>query len=431
MLKVPWVCSQCLARFATGFVKTHPRPILQRRRLNTSVDLSPSLLSRARFLAAEHLKLSAHLEDSFNGRTAKRVGELALIASALKEWDKTNESIVELNTLLNDADTDSELRSLAIEDLETSQDLLPTIAENLKQALVPRHPFATLPCLLEIRPGAGGDEAGLFAHELLRMYIAFCSRRGFRSNIMKLEVGDGSAEDRLSEAVVEIETDGTYDILRTESGVHRVQRVPATETKGRTHTSAVSVMVLPSFPETGSGMDDALNFDDPNSDYYIDPQEVRSEKMRAGGAGGQHVNKTESAIRLTHIPTGIVVSMQDSRSQHANRKKAWQILRARLAEARQDAREQELVRLRRGAMGGVARMGRGDKVRTYNYGQSRCTDHRSGITIHNLNDILDGGDSLDAIMESVRSWLIDQEIAALAAEELVKDRKINTPPAKK
>ncbi|KAF7590165.1 hypothetical protein BBP40_003186 [Aspergillus hancockii] len=385
-------------------------------------DLSQSLLSRARSLAAEHSKLSSHLAQSFDGKVAKRIGELAPIANILKTWDKTNESISELNTLLGDPDTDVELMSLAIEDLENSKAALASISDNLKQALVPRHPFAKFPCLLEIRPGAGGDEAGLFAFELLRMYTAFCCRRGFRSNVIKLEVGDGPAEDRLSEAVIEIEADGAYDILRTESGVHRVQRVPATETKGRTHTSAVSVMVLPSFPETGNGMDNALNFDDPSSDYYVDPQEVRSEKMRAGGAGGQHVNKTESAVRLTHIPTGIVVSMQDSRSQHANRKKAWQILRARLAEARQEAREQELVELRRGVMGGVARMGRGDKIRTYNYGQSRCTDHRSGMTIHNLDDVLDGGEGLETVMGSVRSWLVDQEVAVLAAEELAKTK---------
>lgn len=238
---------------------------------------------------------------------------------------------------------------------------------------------------------------------------------------MKLEVGDGPAEDRLSEAVIEVETDGAYDVLRTESGVHRVQRVPATETKGRTHTSAVSVMVLPSFPETGSGPDGSLDVEDPNNDYYVDPQEVRSEKMRAGGSGGQHVNKTESAIRLTHIPTGIAVSMQDSRSQHANRKKAWQILRARLAEARQTAREQEMMEMRRGVLGGVARMGRGDKVRTYNFGQNRCTDHRSGITIHNLDGVLDGGDGLDTVMDSVRAWLVDQEVSAMAAEEIAKN----------
>ncbi|KAJ5198405.1 Peptide chain release factor class I/class II [Penicillium cinerascens] len=397
------------------------RPFL--RRSHTDSGLSPVLLTRARLLAAEHDKLSDSLAESFDTKIAKRAGELASVTKVLKEWDNANESIVELKSLLEDAGTDAELRSLATEDLESSREALPTISDRLKKSLIPKHPFADLPCLLEIRPGAGGDEAGLFAYEMLRMYMTFCSRRGLRPTILKQDVEDGPSEDRLSEAVIEIEADGAYDLLRTESGVHRVQRVPATETKGRTHTSAVSVMVLPSFPESGSGLDNALNFEDPSSDYYIDPQEVRVEKMRAGGAGGQHVNKTESAIRLTHTPTGTVVSMQDERSQQANRRKAWQMLRAKLAEARQEAREQELVQLRRGVLGGVARMGRGDKIRTYNYGQSRCTDHRTGLTIHNLDDVLEGGDGLETVMESVRTWMADREVEAMVAEELAKEKK--------
>lgn len=215
---------------------------------------------------------------------------------------------------------------------------------------------------------------------------------------------------------MEIENAGSYDIMRTESGVHRVQRVPATEGKGRTHTSAVSVMILPNFPSDGSEGDHALNFEDPNSDYYIDPQEVHYERMRASGAGGQHVNKTESAVRLTHIPTGTVVAMQDSRSQHDNRRKAWQVLRARIAEARREAREQEAVKMRRGILGGVSKMGRGDKIRTYNWGQSRCTDHRSGMTVHNIGEVMEGGHGLEKIMESVRTWLVDQEVDAMIAD---------------
>ncbi|KAJ5801411.1 uncharacterized protein N7518_003479 [Penicillium psychrosexuale] len=392
------------------------------RGVHTASDyaLSPALVSRARLLADEHTKLAERLGESFDAKTAKRAGELAPVANILKEWVHANDSIVELKSLLNDPNTDSELRSLATEDLESSRDTLPTISDRLKKALIPRHPFADLPCLLEIRPGAGGDEAGLFAFEMLRMYVAFCSRRGLRPTILKQDTEVGASDDRLFEAVIEIEANGAYDILRTESGVHRVQRVPATETKGRTHTSAVSVMVLPSFPEDGSEMDSAMNFEDPSSDYYIDPQEVRVEKMRAGGAGGQHVNKTESAIRLTHIPTHTVVSMQDERSQQANRRKAWQMLRAKLAEARQEAREQELMQLRRGILGGVAKMGRGDKIRTYNFGQSRCTDHRTGITVHNLDGILDGGDGLDTVMDSVRAWMADSEVEAMVAEDMAK-----------
>ncbi|RAL08427.1 putative mitochondrial translation release factor (RF-1) [Aspergillus homomorphus CBS 101889] len=423
MTVIPWVCSRCLVRSFRASLNQCILP--QRRTLKTVADLSPglspALLSRARSLAGEHAALTTQLADSFNPKVAKRIGEIAQVAGTLKEWDNANKSISELQSLLDDPETDTELKSLAVEDLETSKHVLPTIAESLKKALIPRHPFAELPCLLEIRPGAGGDEAGLFAFELLRMYIAFCSRLGFRCTIIKKEGGEGSAEDRLSEAVLEIEADGAYDTMRTESGVHRVQRVPATEAKGRTHTSAVSVMVLPSFPDTGNDTEGTNGFDDPNSDYYIDPQEVRTEKMRASGAGGQHVNKTESAIRLTHIPTGIVVSMQDSRSQHSNRKKAWQVLRAKLAEQRREAREQELVALRRGAMGGVARMGRGDKVRTYNYGQNRCTDHRSGHTVHNVDDVLAGGQGLESVMDSVRTWLVDREIAVMAAEASAKD----------
>ncbi|KAJ5766411.1 uncharacterized protein N7511_004027 [Penicillium nucicola] len=420
MLGFQSICRRCLLRPARPGLTLSPL-----RAINTASDsaLSPALLTRARLLTAEHAKLADRLAESFDAKTAKRAGELAPIANVLKEWVNANDSIYELKSLLDDPSTDAELRSLAIEDLESSHNALPAVSDRLKKALIPRHPFADLPCLLEIRPGAGGDEAGLFAYELLRMYVSFCTRRGLRPTILKQETEVGPSEDRLSEAVIEIEADGAYDLLRTESGVHRVQRVPATETKGRTHTSAVSVMVLPSFPETGSELDSALNFEDPTSDYYIDPQEVRIEKMRAGGAGGQHVNKTESAIRLTHIPTNTVVSMQDERSQQANRRKAWQVLRAKLAEARQEAREQELVQLRRGILGGVAKMGRGDKIRTYNFGQSRCTDHRTGLTIHNLDGVLDGGDGLDTVMESVRTWMADREVEAMVAEDLAKEQK--------
>lgn len=371
-------------------------------------------------MAAEHDKLSAETSETFDVKISKRIGELKGVTEALKHWDATQESLSELDALLKDPSTDTELRELAMEDLESSTAELETLSQNLATSLIPKHPFESLPCLIEIRPGAGGGEAALFAGDLLRMYRAYCSRKNFRSSLLKFETMEGGSDESspLAEAIIEIETPGAYGELRSEAGVHRVQRVPATEKQGRTHTSAVSVLVLPNLPATGSeGLDIGdVDLNDPTSDYYVDPSEVRTDVMRARGAGGQHVNTTDSAIRLTHIPTNTVVSMQESRSQHQNRAKAWQILRSRLAQARREAREEEVVALRRNIMG-VAKMGRGDKVRTYNYGQQRVTDHRSGLTVHNLDEVMDGGDELGKVIDSVRAWLGEREMEMLLAEE--------------
>ncbi|KAJ8604259.1 hypothetical protein MRB53_041857 [Persea americana] len=221
----------------------------------------------------------------------------------------------------------------------------------------------------------------------------------------------------LQEAILEVDTKGAYSMLRPEAGVHRVQRVPVTESKGRTHTSAVAVMVLPSLPinanDEAGGIED---FDNPESDYYVNPQDVRVDVMRARGAGGQHVNTTESAVRLTHIPTNTVVAVQDERSQLKNRAKAWRVLRARLAQLKRDAREEEALQMRR-RVAGSGSAGRSDKIRTYNWGQSRVTDHRSGITLNQLDDVMSGGESLNKIMASVTQWFEDQEIAGMLAED--------------
>jgi peptide chain release factor 1 len=368
-------------------------------------------------MATEHDRLSTEASESFDAKIAKRIGELKGVATALKIWEDSQASLSELNALLEDKSTDAELRELAVEDLESTTTRLETLSRNLATSLTPKHPFESLPCLLEIRPGAGGGEAALFAGDLLRMYRAYCSRKNFRASLLKYETGDGdsdaSGEAPLQEAVLEIESQGAYGKLRSEAGVHRVQRVPATESKGRTHTSAVSVLVLPSLPASGG---ENVDYDDPNSDYYINPSDVRTDVMRARGAGGQHVNTTDSAIRLTHLPTNTVVAMQDSRSQHKNREKAWQILRSKLAQARREAREEEVVKLRRSVIG-VARMGRGDKVRTYNWGQQRVTDHRSGLSVHNLDNVMEGGEELDKIIDSVKTWLEEREIEGMLAEE--------------
>jgi peptide chain release factor 1 len=247
------------------------------------------------------------------------------------------------------------------------------------------------------------------------MYQAFCNRKNLRTTLLKYENVNGTQEAGipLSEAILEVGVENAYGIFRCEAGVHRVQRVPVTETKGRTHTSAASVLVLPSIEENSFGEED---IDDPESDYYIDVKEVKTEVMRARGAGGQHVNTTESAVRLTHIPTNTVVSMQDSRSQPKNKEKAWRLLRSRVAQLRREKREEEMASLKRSVVG-VAKMGRGDKVRTYNWGQQRVTDHRSGTTVHDLDDVMEGGQTLEKVMESVRSWLMERDVEALIAEE--------------
>ncbi|USP81687.1 Peptide chain release factor 1, mitochondrial [Curvularia clavata] len=416
MLTAPWICRNCLSRIG--------RPVLRRSiRLQSSEAVSPesippALLARAQAITSEHKLLTEKLTNGFDTRAAKKLGEYSPIVNALGEWNKANESVAELTSMIHDSSTDPELRSLAADDLAETRTQLANASQNLITSLVPVHPFAHLPCLLEIRPGAGGSEAAIFAGDLFRMYQAFCNRNGFRTNILKYENVNGTTEAGipLSEAIIEVEDENAYGVFRCEAGVHRVQRVPATETKGRTHTSAASVHVLPSLQENSAEEQD---FEDPESDYYIDPKEVKVEVMRASGAGGQHVNKTESAVRLTHIPTNTVVAMQDSRSQHKNKEKAWALLRSRIAQARREKREEEMANMRRSVIG-VAKMGRGDKVRTYNWGQQRVTDHRSGTTVHDLDDVMQGGHTLSTVMESVRTWLMERDVEALIADEAAK-----------
>ncbi|TVY54505.1 Peptide chain release factor 1 [Lachnellula cervina] len=373
-------------------------------------------------MALEHDRLSEETAEKFDSKIAKRVGELSRVTEALKEWEDTQNSVEELRGLIHDPTTDQELRGLAEDDLVETRTQLDELSQKLAIALTPKHPFEDMPCLMEIRPGAGGGEAAIFANDLLRMYKAYCTRKKMRVSVMKYETadgtGDGSGQAPLSEAILEIENAGAYGQLRSEAGVHRVQRVPATEAKGRVHTSAVSVLVLPSLPSNGNEGQELNQADltDPESDYYVNPTDVRTDVMRARGAGGQHVNTTDSAVRLTHIPTNTVVAMQDSRSQHQNREKAWQLLRSKLAQAKREAREEEVAKVRRSVIG-VAKMGRENKVRTYNWQQQRVTDHRSGLTIHHLDDVMEGGDELDTVINSVKTWLGEQEMLSLLAEE--------------
>lgn len=442
MFGVPWIRQRCLTTIRKSNkirvrFQSNGELLLRQWTCSKLINvaprnsfISPALLSRARSLSEEHKLLSEQSSDVFNTKLAKRLGELESVTTVLKEMDAAQHTLTELKTLIADPETDEELREYAIEDLEFTETKVVAVVQKLTASLTPKHPFEDMPALLEIRPGVGGGEAALFAGDLFRMYQAYCSRKGLRTSVMKYEDTDGtpdaSGQAPIQEAILEIESPGAYGKLRSEAGIHRVQRVPATESKGRTHTSAVSVLVLPSLPATGNGEESIGETDlsDPNSDYFVNPGDVRTDVMRARGAGGQHVNTTDSAIRLTHIPTNTVVSMQDSRSQHKNREKAWNILRSRLAQAKREAREDEMMQLRRSVVG-VAKMGRGDKVRTYNWGQQRVTDHRSGLSVHNLDNVMEGGDDLEKIIDSVIVWLGEREIENVLLEEeaLAKKKK--------
>lgn len=373
------------------------------------------LIERARKLTAEHEQLKAKLNGTFDSVLAKRAAEIGGVASAFREWEAAQSSIEELGTLMQSNDT--EMRELAQEELETMHEQVASLNHKLSVSLTPKDPYADLPCTIELRPGPGGIEGRFFTDSLFQMYQLYCQRKGYRTKVIQFELADGigmkgaDGEQALQEAVLEILEPGSYDIFRNEAGIHRVQRVPVTENKGRTHTSAVAVWVLPTFPETGG--DDINN---PESDFYIDPAEVRTETMRARGAGGQHVNKTESAIRLTHLPTGIQVSMQDERSQQMNRVAAWKTLRSRLAAMRRVKREEEAAALKDNVLS-KSQITRGDKIRTYNYAQDRVSDHRSGLDTTNLPNVLMGGERLDKVMESAREWRLGKDLEAVIAEE--------------
>jgi peptide chain release factor 1 len=247
---------------------------------------------------------------------------------------------------------------------------LPRLEQALKPLLSPRDPLDDRPAIVEIRAGTGGDEAALFAGDLHRMYTRFAERRGWRIELLSFAEG---ALGGVKEAIFKVHGDGAFGMMRWESGVHRVQRVPATENQGRIHTSAATVAVLPEAEEI---------------DVRIEDKDLRIDVFRSSGPGGQSVNTTDSAVRITHLPTGLVVSQQDQKSQLQNKQKAMEVLRARLLDLRVSEQEAERSRQRR------TQVGTGDrsaKVRTYNFPQSRVTDHRIGLTVHDIQSVLNGG----------------------------------------
>lgn len=273
------------------------------------------------------------------------------------------------NKEIIDAKEDTELIEMAELELDELEKRKVELEDIIKILLIPKDPNDDKDVILEVRAGAGGDEAGLFAADLLRMYTRFVELKGWKHELMDLsEVGVGGVK----EAVMAVRGEGIYGILKYESGVHRVQRVPETEASGRVHTSAASVVVMPEAEDV---------------EIDLDMNDVRVDTYRASGAGGQHVNKTDSAIRMTHIPTGIVVQCQDERSQMKNRQKALSVLKTRLYDAKLREQTSEISEQRKSL---VKSGDRSDKIRTYNYPQNRVTDHRIGLTLYNLSNIVEG-----------------------------------------
>ncbi|MEE0797695.1 MAG: peptide chain release factor 1 [Anaerovoracaceae bacterium] len=306
----------------------------------------------------------------------KEIGEMEPIVKEYKEYKKAKEGIEEAREMLDSGD--EELKELAKMELADLEDKIPEMEERLKILLLPKDPNDDKNVILEIRAGTGGEEAALFAQDLLRMYLRYTERRGWKAEIMDAsDTGIGGVK----EASVLIKGKGAYSRLKYESGTHRVQRVPETESSGRIHTSAATVAVLPE-------VDDV--------EVEIDPNDVRVDVYRSSGNGGQCVNTTDSAVRLTHIPTGLVVTCQDEKSQIKNKEKAFKVLRSRLYDMKLKEQNDEISAERRSQVGSGDRS---ERIRTYNFPQGRVTDHRIGMTIYKLDSFLDG--DIDEIVDGL------------------------------
>lgn len=346
-------------------------------------------------LLARHASLEAELLGQVNSETYVRItrelSELTPVVDAVKAYRAAASEIADLDAMIADPKTDADMRAMADVERPQLQARRDELAQNIRVALLPKDAMDERNVVLEIRAGTGGDEAALFAGDLFRMYERFASLQGWKVELISASEGTMGG---YKEIIAEVKGRGAFSKLKFESGTHRVQRVPDTETQGRIHTSAATVAVLPEAEDV---------------DVAIKADDLRIETMRAQGAGGQHVNKTESAIRITHIPTGIVVNMQDSRSQHKNRASAMNILRSRIYDAERQRIDAARSAERKGQVGSGDRS---ERIRTYNFPQGRVTDHRINLTLYKLPQVI-AGESLGELVDA----LTTEHQAAQLAEQ--------------
>lgn len=322
---------------------------------------------------------------------SKELAELDPVVAAIASWRKAQVGLEEALALIDDPATDAEMRDLAYEERDAARAEIEARAREILIALLPKDAADERGVILEIRAGTGGDEASLFAGDLLRMYQRYAAGKGWSVDILTESEGTVGG---FKEVIAEIAGKGVYAKLKYESGVHRVQRVPDTEGSGRIHTSAATVAMLPLAGEV---------------DVSLDEKDLRIDTMRAGGAGGQHVNKTESAVRLTHIPTGIVVLVQDERSQHKNKARAYELMRAKLYDMERSRADAERSADRRSQVGSGDRS---ERIRTYNFPQGRVTDHRINLTLYKLDEMMQG-----LVLDEIIDALTAQRQAELLAEQ--------------
>jgi peptide chain release factor 1 len=342
------------------------------------------LTQRIEELRERHAEVEQLLADPEVSQDRNQLRDLARehrylepILAAAREWEKVNRRLEEDREVLHESE-DSDLKELARAEIPELESEVKELADELHRLLVPRDPLDDKDAMIEVRAGTGGEEATLFASELLRMYTRYAERHGWRIELIDVSPSDAGG---VREAVALVHGDGAFGVLRHESGVHRVQRVPQTESQGRIHTSAATVAVLPEAEEV---------------DVEIDENDLKIDVFRSSGPGGQSVNTTDSAVRITHVPSGVVVQCQDEKSQHKNKAKALKVLRSRLLDRRIAEQQAERAQSRK------AQVGTGDrsaKIRTYNFPQGRVTDHRINLTLYKLDGVLDG--DLEELIEAL------------------------------